>query len=154
MTAGGVFQAPAATSWVVAKSLACQKIARRPCEGSFSCWIRVSILPFVRPSWGHLIKSCHLLFYFVWSSVPSGIFASRRQYEGNKKLPDCLMKVTRIREALAMPSSNHRIIVRWHRDGTTVSAKTAEFENLKRFPGVMVTWTYKGQPQRIFLSQS
>jgi hypothetical protein len=28
----------------VAKSLACQTIAEGPCEGSFSCWIRVSIL--------------------------------------------------------------------------------------------------------------
>jgi hypothetical protein len=35
--------------------------------------------------------------------------------------------VIRLREALAMPSCTHRIIVRWHRDGTTVSAKTAEF---------------------------
>ena len=31
MTAGGVSQAPAA------KSLACQKIAEGPCEGTFSC---------------------------------------------------------------------------------------------------------------------
>ena len=37
MTAGGVSQAPATTSWAVAKSLACQKIAEGPCEGTFSC---------------------------------------------------------------------------------------------------------------------
>ena len=37
MTAGGVSQAPAATSWAVAKSLACQKIAEGPSEGTFSC---------------------------------------------------------------------------------------------------------------------
>ena len=40
-------------------------------------------------------------------------FASRRQYEGNKKLPDCLRKATRLREALAMPSCSHRIIVQF-----------------------------------------
>ena len=46
MTAGGVSQAPAATSWAVAKSLACQKIAEGPCEGTFSC----VHFAFVRPS--------------------------------------------------------------------------------------------------------
>jgi hypothetical protein len=45
------------------------KIAEGPCEGSFSCWIRVSILPFVRPSWRHLVKSCHFRLYFAWSST-------------------------------------------------------------------------------------
>ena len=123
MTAGGVFQASAATSGAVAKSLACQKIARRPCEGLFSCLIRVSILPFVRPSWGHIVRSCHLRLYFVWSSVPSGIFrlakTIRRKHEGNTKLPDCLRKATRLRDALVIPACSHRIIVRWHRDGTT-----------------------------------
>jgi hypothetical protein len=51
MTAGGVSHAPAAASWAVTKSLACQNIAEGPYEGSFSCWIRVSILPCIRPSW-------------------------------------------------------------------------------------------------------
>ena len=49
----------------------------------------------------HVPDRCHLAF-----------FASRRQYERNKKLPDCLRNATRLREALAMPSSSHRIIVR------------------------------------------
>lgn len=39
-----------------------------------SFWIRVSILPFVRPPWGQLVKLCHLRLNFVWSSVPSSIF--------------------------------------------------------------------------------
>ena len=88
------FQAPAVTSWAMAKSLACQRIARRHCEGSLSVCIRVSMLPFVRPSWEHLVKSCHLRNDFVWSSVPSGINrltktirrkqeASRMSSEGN-----------------------------------------------------------------------
>ena len=86
-----IFQAPAATSWAVAKSLACQKIARRPYEGSFSCGIRVSMLPFARLSWGHLVKSCHLRLYFVWSSVPSGIY--------------CLTKTIRRKQEAARLSS-------------------------------------------------
>ena len=65
MTIGWVSQASATTSWAMAKSLACQKNARRPCEGSLSCWIRVSDLPFVRPSCGHRGKSCHLRLYLV-----------------------------------------------------------------------------------------
>jgi hypothetical protein len=39
---------------------------------------------------------------------------SYRQYEGNKKLPDCLRKATRLCEALVILSCSHRIIVRWH----------------------------------------
>ena len=50
VTAGCILQASAATSWAKAKSLACKIIDRSPSEGSFSCWLRVSILPFVRPS--------------------------------------------------------------------------------------------------------
>jgi hypothetical protein len=46
-----------------------KKNARRHCEGSFSCWILMPILRFVRPSWSHLVKSCSLRLYFVWSSV-------------------------------------------------------------------------------------
>ena len=50
------------------------KIARRPCEGSISCWIRVSILPFVRPSWGNLVKSCHLWLPFMSKNCPKTLW--------------------------------------------------------------------------------
>ena len=62
------FSGSAGTSWALPKCLACHRIARRPREGSCSCWIRVSIFPFVRPSWGYLIQSCHIRVNFVWSS--------------------------------------------------------------------------------------
>ena len=54
-----------------------------------------------------------------------------------------------------MPSCSHRIIVRWHWDVTTVSAKTAEFGGSRvTHACVMVIWPYlKGQTQSIFLGQ-
>ena len=61
------------------KSLVCRIFVQGPCEGSFSCWIRVYILPFVRPSWWYLIESCHLRINFVWSSVASGFFGLLHQ---------------------------------------------------------------------------
>jgi hypothetical protein len=97
------------------------KIAGRHCEGSFSCWIRMPILRLVRPPWNHLVKSCRLRLNFVWSSVQS----PRRQYEGNTKIPDRLKNGTRLREAPAIPSCRHRILVRCHRDGTTMRTKKA-----------------------------
>ena len=48
-----------------------------------------------------------------------------RQYEGNKKMPDCLRKATWLHEALLMPSCRYRIIVRWHSDGITVRTDKA-----------------------------
>ena len=74
-----------------------------------------------------VMASCQIVSSSCDHRCHRAFFASRRQYEGNKKLSDCLRKATRLREALAMPSCSHRIIVRWHRDGTTVAAKTAEF---------------------------
>ena len=148
------FSGSAGTSWALPKSLACQRIARRPREGSCSCWIRVSILPFVRPSWGYLIQSCHLRVNFVWSSVASGMFAYRRQYEGNTKLTDGLRKATRLREAIAITSCSHRIIVRWHWDGTTMLAKTAELGSSRvSHVCVMVIWPHK-RPASEHLPQS
>ena len=82
-----------------------KKFPRRPHDGAFSRWIRESFFPFVRPSWWHLVGSCSLRLLFVWSSVSSGhFFASRRQYDGNKKVPDCPKKATRLRETFALPS--------------------------------------------------
>ena len=53
---------------------------------SYSCWLRVSILPFVKPSWGHLEQSCRHRVYLVYSSESSGNFrhtkAMRRKQEG------------------------------------------------------------------------
>ena len=128
MTIGGDFQASAATSGAVTKSLTCQRIPEASPDGSISCWVRVSILPFVRPSGVH--RECILSnrVNFVWSSVPFGIFrlpkATRRIHEAAR----WSKKATRRREALAMPSCSHRIIVGCHRDGLPMSAKTAEFE--------------------------
>ena len=104
----------------------CQKTMRRFIFVLNSC---VHLALRISPSWVYLIQSCHLRLNFVWASVASSIFASRRQYECNKKLTDCLRKATRLCEPIAIPSCSHRIIiiVRWHWDGTTLSAKTAEF---------------------------
>lgn len=70
----------------VGNSLACPKIGGRPCEGLFSCWICMSILPLLKPSWGHLVKSRHLRLFSVWSSVLSGIFLP---HEDNMKELRC-----------------------------------------------------------------
>ena len=36
-------------------------------------------------------------------------FYSRIQYDGNKKVPDCRRKATRLRETVALPSCSHQI---------------------------------------------
>ena len=83
---------------------------------------------YIRQSNREGILSNRVIFVFTSCDhrCHRAFIASRRQYEGNKKLLDCFRKATRLREALAMPLCSHRIIVRLHRDGTTVSAKTAE----------------------------
>ena len=108
------FPVSAGNSWALPKSFACQNIAGRPCEGSFS--------------------------------VVSGIFASRRQYEENKKMTDGLGKTTRLREfeAIAMPSCSHRIIstmkLRWdHGVGEDSRIWVAHALNTR----VIVIWPYK-----------
>jgi hypothetical protein len=111
LTAGRVFPASAATSCVGRKSLACQKTAEGTPEGSFSCPLRVFILPFVRPSRERLGESRHLRFYVAWSPVSPGVFVSRKNDEGNKKLPNYFRKATRISEVLVIPSCSHRILV-------------------------------------------
>jgi hypothetical protein len=40
--------------------------------------ICMSILPFVRPSWSHLVKSCSLRLFFVWSAMQSGVFSLKK----------------------------------------------------------------------------
>ena len=68
-------------------------------------------------------------------------FISRRQYDGNKKLPDCLTKATRLRETLTISSCSHRIIVRWYRDGITVLVMK---QNFSRYSACrMCHWTTK-----------
>ena len=52
--------------------------------------------------------------------MPSGIFSTRRQHEGNTRSADGLKKASRLREAVIMPSCSHRIIVRWNDDATTM----------------------------------
>ena len=44
---------------------------------------------------------------FVSASLPIVSFATRRQYDGDAMLPDCVTKATRHRIALATPSSKH-----------------------------------------------
>ena len=60
------------------------------------------------PSWGHRDGILTDRAVFVFTSCDHrcyrAIFDSRKQYEGNKKVPDCLRKATRLREALALPS--------------------------------------------------
>jgi hypothetical protein len=155
MTAGGVSQAPAATSWAVAKSLACQKIAEGPCEGSFSCWIRVSNVPFVRPSWRHLVKSCHLRLYFVWSSAPSDSFrltkTIRRKQDAARLSQEGNTTTWSPRNAVVWPSYYSTMTSRWdHGVGVDSRIWVAQ-----AFPHV--SWLrghIKGQPQSVFLSQS
>ena len=81
-----------------------------------SCWFRVSIMPFVRPLWGHRVKkSVIFVFTLCDNRYHWAVFATWRQYEGNKKLPDCLKKATRLCEALAMLSCCHHSIIRLHK---------------------------------------
>lgn len=67
--ANEVPRAPATSLWGVAKSLAWQNIAERPCKRSFPCWFCVSFLPFVT-----VRASLHVTFVcgldaIVWRSV-------------------------------------------------------------------------------------
>ena len=77
--------------------------------------------------------SCQIVSSSSLLRVIIGAIGHFSPHEDNTKETRSCPIAIRLREALAMPSCSHRIIVRWHRDGTTVSAKTAEFEQLKRF---------------------
>lgn len=96
----------------------------------------MSIFPFVRPSWEHLVKSYQLC---VISGDIQHFFTSRRHADRIKNLPDWLKKATRLWKALAMPFCSNRFTKRWYRDKTIVSTKTAKFWYLKRFICVMET---------------
>ena len=65
------------------------------------------------PSCGHRDGILSHRVVFVFSSCNHRchrvLFASGNQYEGNKKLPDCRRKATRLREAFALPSWSPRI---------------------------------------------
>lgn len=105
MTAGGIYQASAVTSCVMTKSLACPKTAEGLYEGS--C-IRVSILPFARSSWSHLVRSCRLRSYFVWSNAQSS-------HEDNTRETRTFPIVLGSQHDFVKPSQYHRIPVLYHR---------------------------------------
>ena len=129
MVAGGLSQAPAATSWAAPKSLSCQKIPGQPREGAFSYWIRESSLLFVRPSWKHLAWLCRLRV-----TIPDIGHFSPHEYN-TKETRTCPIVLGRQHDYLN-PSHCRRVAinskkftVRWHRDGITASTKTAELSS-------------------------
>ena len=131
MVAGWLSQAPAATSWAGQNLWHVKKFT----EGLTKVRFRFEFVSPSCPSWGHRegILSNRVVFVFSlcdhrWHQT---YFASRIQYEGNKNVPNCLRKATRF----VIPSQCRRVAInskkftaRWHRDGITVSTKTAESE--------------------------
>jgi len=125
MTFGLVCKASSATSWAVQKSLACQKNCRWYCEITIRVDIVCPICFIVRPSWGHLVRSCGLRLCFVWSSMVSDIFRHTKT-------------LWRKREG-CRPSCHLRSLMRWHRDGTTMWAES----RIWGAPRVHTWWPYK-----------
>ena len=153
--AGQVSLASAATSWEVAKSLACQRIAEGHYDGSFSCWNRVSIFPFVSPSWRHLLQSCNIRREFVWSSVPSGTLrltkAIRRKQEAARMPQEGKMPTCSPRTASVLPSYFNKMASRCYHD----VRKDSRFwvaEGFQNYHWLLLVYTWP--TLLIFISQS
>ena len=152
----GSFKAFGSTIASDTKIFVMPKNVRRTHEGSISYRIRMYILTFAKPSWGHLSKLGLHRTPVVWSSAPSARVCYTKAIQWRHDVARlCNEGITTsysLRYAIELASFLNKFRTRWHLDGHMILTKTV----LSAFPIFpTVTWTYKNQyPHSIFSQKS